>query len=181
MPRCLVVQIFRMIECQCDITDLRDRIMQWVHIKTFTINTYAQVPFSYALSVCNARCNKYLFIWTKHLPFLDICYFGSAILLGMFLSWTFWYNIELNMLSPDSFNSNLYSQLGYTTGEVQALQLNTLVVFSDVNQPLASSMLCFWNVVLNNNWVISVAWYKLNSFSLVFVFAQTFIYIYRTI
>ena len=60
---------------------------------------------------------------------------------GMFLHLDLLSNIDFNMLPLDSFMSNLYSQLGFFTGEFQALQLVVLAVFGIVNSPLAPGML----------------------------------------
>ena len=57
--------------------------------------------------------------------------------------WTFFYNIELSGLPSDSFKSNLYSQLGYSTGYFQTLYIPPLVcfVFAAMDWTLASCML----------------------------------------
>ena len=45
------------------------------------------------------------------------------------------------MLPSDSSVSRLDSLLGYSTGELQALQLIVLAVFGAMDEPLASCML----------------------------------------
>ena len=69
------------------------------------------------------------------LGFLELDNFGSAIahLLGCFCLKTFLWNFSLYMLSSDSFMSNLYSKLGYPTGEFQALQLVVIALFGAVD------------------------------------------------
>ena len=51
---------------------------------------------------------------------------------GCFCPWTFYQNIGFNIPS-DSFMSHLYTELEYSTGEFQALQLIVLVVFGVVD------------------------------------------------
>ena len=54
-------------------------------------------------------------------------------------------SIGFNRVSSDPFMSHLATQLGYTTGEFQALQLIVLVAFGVVDQPFAPCMLAtFW-------------------------------------
>ena len=67
--------------------------------------------------------------------FLTLCNFCSAIshIRECFCPWTS-FCIWLGILSLD-FMSNLYSQLGYPTGELQALHLIVLVAFGVVNKP----------------------------------------------
>ena len=76
---------------------------------------------------------NYLLIYTS--GFLYISSYGSANaqLPGCFRPWTFSLNIGLNMFLLDSFMSCLYSILGYSTGEFQALQLIVLAVFGAVD------------------------------------------------
>ena len=47
------------------------------------------------------------------------------------------------MLPSDSFMSNLSSQLGYSTGVLQDLQLIVLVVFNAVDLPVALCMVAY--------------------------------------
>ena len=54
-----------------------------------------------------------------------------------FCPWTFFYSIELIMFSSDSLMSDVYFQLGYCTGEFQALQMVSLVVLGPVDEPHA--------------------------------------------
>ena len=53
----------------------------------------------------------------------------------------FFHNIGFNMVPSDPFMSHLATQLGYSAGEFQALQLIVLVTFGVVDYPLASCML----------------------------------------
>ena len=62
-------------------------------------------------------------IWcstTPHLP-------------GCFCPWTFFENIGFNTVITDPFMSHLATQLGYSAGEFQALQLIVLVAFGVVD------------------------------------------------
>ena len=58
---------------------------------------------------------------------------ANAQLQGCFRPWTFSLNIGLIILPSDSFMLCLHSQLGYSTGEFQALQLIVLVAFGAVD------------------------------------------------
>ena len=49
------------------------------------------------------------------------------------LPWTFFQNIGINMVPSDPCMSHLATQLGYSAGEFQALQLSVLVVFGVVD------------------------------------------------
>ena len=48
---------------------------------------------------------------------------------GCFCSWTFFQNIGFNVVPSDPFMSHLATQLGYSAGEFQALQLIVLATF----------------------------------------------------
>ena len=56
-------------------------------------------------------------IWCSTIPHLP----------GCFCPWTFFQNIGFNMVPSDPFMSHLATQLGYSAGEFQALQLIVLV------------------------------------------------------
>ena len=58
-------------------------------------------------------------IWCSTIPHLP----------GCFCPWTFFRNIGFNMVPSDPFMSHLATQLGYSAGEVQALQLIVLATF----------------------------------------------------
>ena len=51
----------------------------------------------------------------------------------MFLPWAFFQNIGFNMVPSDPFMSHLATQLGYSVGEFQALQLIVLATFGVVD------------------------------------------------
>ena len=51
----------------------------------------------------------------------------------MFCPWTFFKNVGFNMVSSDPFMLHLATQLGYSTGEFQALQLIVLAAFGLVD------------------------------------------------
>ena len=76
---------------------------------------------------------NYLLIYS--LGFLYLRSSGSANtqLPGCFRLWTFSLNIGLNMFPLDSFMPCLQSLLGYSTGDLQALQLVVLAVFGAVD------------------------------------------------
>ena len=81
--------------------------------------------------VCDlCRFHHYYYYWDFYVQ-----------LLGCFWPWILFYNIWSNMLPPDSFLSNLYSQQGYSTEEFQALQLIFLEVFGGLDWPFAYGML----------------------------------------
>ena len=70
-------------------------------------------------------------IWCSIIPHLP----------GCFCRWTFLENIGFNTVLMDPFMSHLATELGYSAGEFQALQLIVLAAFGVVDLPLASCML----------------------------------------
>ena len=62
-------------------------------------------------------------IWCSTIPHLP----------GCFCPWTFFENIEFNTVLTDPFMSHLATQLGYSVGEFQALQLIVLATFGVVD------------------------------------------------
>ena len=72
---------------------------------------------------------------------LGIWYSAIPHFPGCFCPWTFFENIGFNTVLTDPFMSHLATQLGYSAGEFQALQLIVLAAFGVVDQPLASCML----------------------------------------
>ena len=62
-------------------------------------------------------------IWCSTIPHLP----------GCFCPWTFFENIGFNTVLTDPFMSHLATQLGYSAGEFQALQLIVLAVFGVVD------------------------------------------------
>ena len=62
-------------------------------------------------------------IWCSTIPHLS----------GCFCPWTFFQNIGFNMVPSDPFMSHLATQLGYSAGEFQALQLIVLATFGVVD------------------------------------------------
>ena len=52
---------------------------------------------------------------------------------GCFCPWTFFQNIGFNMVLTDPFMSHLATQLGYSAGEFQGLQLIVLAAFGVVD------------------------------------------------
>ena len=61
-------------------------------------------------------------MWCSTIPHLPEC----------FCPWTFFQNIRFNMVPSDPFMSHRATQLGYSAGEFQALQLNVLATFGVV-------------------------------------------------
>ena len=70
-------------------------------------------------------------IWCSTIPHLP----------GCFSPWTFFENIRFNTVLTHPFMSHLATQLGYSAGQFQALQLIVLAAFGIVDWPLASCML----------------------------------------
>ena len=64
---------------------------------------------------------------------LGIWCFTIPHLPGCFCPWTFVQNIGFNMVPSDPFMSHLATQLGYSAGEFQALQLILLAMFGVVD------------------------------------------------
>ena len=62
-------------------------------------------------------------IWCSTIPHLPLC----------FCPWNFFENIGFNTVLTDPFMSHLATQLGYSAGEFQALQLIVLAAFSVVD------------------------------------------------
>ena len=62
-------------------------------------------------------------IWCSTIPHLP----------GCFCPWTFFENIRFNTVLTDPFMSHLATQLGYSAGEFQALQLIVLAAFGVVD------------------------------------------------
>ena len=64
---------------------------------------------------------------------LGICCSTIPHLPGCFCPWTFFENIGFNTVLTDPFMSHLATQLGYSAGEFQALQLIVLAAFGVVD------------------------------------------------
>ena len=64
---------------------------------------------------------------------LGIWHSAISHLPGCFCPWTFFQNIRFNMVLSDPFMSHLATQLGYSAGEFQALQLIVLAAFGVVD------------------------------------------------
>ena len=78
-------------------------------------------------------------IWcstTPHLP-------------GCLCPWTFFQKIGFNMVPSDPFMSHLATELGYSAGEIQALQLIVRLV-SWINQLPPASWSTFWKSILKH-------------------------------
>ena len=73
--------------------------------------------------VLNNTLIHVLGIWCSTIPHLP----------GCFCPWTFFQNIGFNMVPSDPFMSHLATQLGYSAGEFQSLQLIVLQTFGVVD------------------------------------------------
>ena len=118
---------------------VRCSVVEWPFVDIFTTITISVLfrhdNYGYYWDVYV----HYYLLWTTALGLVTPGNIGSAILhpRGCFCPWTFFKNIGFNTLLSDPFMSNSYSQLGYSTGDGQALQLIVLAVLG----ALASSML----------------------------------------
>ena len=65
---------------------------------------------------------------------------------GCLSPWTFFHNIGFNMVPSDPFMSHLATQLGYSAGEFQALQLIVLATFGVVDLPPACWSTCWKSI-----------------------------------
>ena len=72
-------------------------------------------------------------IYFKQQKILDIWCSTIPDLPGCFCPWTFFQNIGFNMVPSDPFMSHLATQLGYSAGEFQALQVIVLATFGVVD------------------------------------------------
>ena len=90
---------------------------QWARLCVFTLQGCV-----HAARLCRGS-PVILGIWCSTIPHLP----------GCFCPWTFFQNIGFNMLPSDPFMSHLATQLGYSAGEFQALQLIVLATFGVVD------------------------------------------------
>ena len=115
----------------------------------------------------------YSHVW----PWLS--HFRSAIayLPECFFSWTFFQNIGLNIrLSSDFLKSNLYLQLGYSTGEFQICNwfpLRYLVPWINYLFPVYWSVL-FLEITLNDRWFVCLTQRKTPFYYSNFLYACVF-------
>ena len=65
-------------------------------------------------------------------------------------------NIGFNMVPSDHFVSHLETQLGYSAGEFQALQLVVLAAFGGLTTCLLHVVPPFGNRLLNNSWAVGL-------------------------
>ena len=79
--------------------------------------------FSLVYQLCQPNTNLILGIWCSTIPHLP----------GCFCPRTFFENIGFNTVPTDPFMSHLATQLGYSVGEFQALQLIVLATFGVVD------------------------------------------------
>ena len=91
-------------------------------------------------------------------------------------------NIHLTMILSDSLMLNLYSQLGYSTGE---FQLSFATHFScglwgcEQNACLQYVSQLYRNLISNNNWSVSTTCRKISEFFCFYLYS--YLYIYRDI
>ena len=78
-------------------------------------------------------CSWLLVFVLNHTLILGIWCSAISHLPGCFCPWTFFQNMGFNMVPSDPFMSHLATQLGYSAGEFQALQLIVLVAFGVVD------------------------------------------------
>ena len=76
---------------------------------------------------------NYLLIYILGFLYISKSGYANAQLPGCFYPWTFSLNIGLSMFPLDFFMSCLHSLLGYSTGELQALQLIVLAAVGAVD------------------------------------------------
>ena len=81
------------------------------------------IPGCLSLLAFHFKNTLILGIWCSTIPHFP----------GCFCPWTFFQNIGFNMVPSDPFMSHRATQLGYSAGEFQALQLIVLVMFGVVN------------------------------------------------
>ena len=79
-------------------------------------------------------------IWCSTVPHLP----------GCFCPWTFFQNIGFNMVSSDPCMSHLATQLGYSAGEFQALQLIVLATFGVVDYLPSACWTTFWKSIFKH-------------------------------
>ena len=101
-------------------TNFDDWMILQKHVLSFKCNDFFKMANLKAIS-SSATLNNILTLGILH----------SAISHrpGCFCPWTFFKNIEFNIVSPDPFMSHLATQPGYSTGEFQVLQLIVLAAF----------------------------------------------------
>ena len=76
---------------------------------------------------------NYRLIYTLGFPYISNSGSANTQLPGCFCPWTFSLNIGLSRFPLDSFMPCLHSPLGYSTGELHALQLFVLAGFGAVD------------------------------------------------
>ena len=84
---------------------------------------YSLIPWFLWLLAFVLNNTLILGIWCSTIPHLP----------GCFCPWTFFQNIIFSMVSSNPFMSHLATQLGYSAGEFQALQLIVLAKFGVVD------------------------------------------------
>ena len=79
-------------------------------------------------------------IWCSTVPHLP----------GCFCPWTFFQNIGFNMVPSDPCMSHLATQLGYSAGEFQALQLIVLATFGVMDYLPSACWSTFWKSIFKH-------------------------------
>ena len=85
------------------------------------------------INVLILGCSWRLLFVLNNTLILGISCSAISHLPGCFCPWTFFQNIGFNMVPSDPFMSHLASQLGYSAGESQALQLSILAAIGVVD------------------------------------------------
>ena len=110
-------------------------MLTFVPVQKLCVNIYIYMQFLYFyMSSAFFVVSLVTFgIFLNNTLILCIWCFTIPDLPGCFGPWTFFQNIEFNMVPSDPFMSHLATQLGYSAGEFQALQLIVLATFGVVD------------------------------------------------
>ena len=85
----------------------------------------------------NIQIHMYILSKTRQNVHFSLMPMGQLLTIphlpGCFCPWTFFENIGFNTVPTDPFMSHLATQLGYSAGEFQALQLIVLAAFGVVD------------------------------------------------
>ena len=102
---------------------------------------------------------------------LGIFCFTFPHLPGCFCLWSFFENIGFNTVLTDPVMSHLATQLGYSAGEFQALQLIVCVWCRGLTTCLLHVGPPFGNRILNNSWAVGVTEWIINLIFCVLTYA----------
>ena len=107
------------------------QINEYSHYVTMQTHLYSDTIWPFVENICSIGKEYYHHCIGLTLDYLD--YSTIPHLPGCFCHWTFFENIGFNTVLTDPFMSHLATQLGYSTGEFQALQLIVLAAFGVVD------------------------------------------------